>query len=50
MRGKRTFVVGRKTRKDTTIVLARASESQAVRGPWQVKAVVTPASPKLGAA
>lgn len=45
----RPFVVGRRTRKGTTVVLLRGAAerveqpAQPIRGPWTVRAVVTPA-------
>ena len=35
------FVVGKRTRKSTTVVLLRRPEKPAIRGPWTVRAVVT---------
>ncbi len=44
----RPFVVGRRTRKGTTVVLLSGADQrpekavQPIRGPWTVRAVVTP--------
>lgn len=42
--GSRPFVVGRRTRSGTTVVLLRqdAEPAQAIRGPWSLRVVVTP--------
>ena len=47
--GDQPFVVGRKTRNGTTVVLVRGEERPAatgrapgIRGPWTLEAVVTP--------
>lgn len=40
MRGKQTFVVGRRTRKSTTLVVVRWAPSPIV-GPWTLKALVS---------
>ncbi len=46
--GDRPFVVGRRTRKGTTVVLIRRDEApepdQPIPGPWTLHAVVSPAS------
>ena len=44
----RPFVVGRRTRKGTTLVLIRreAAPAAPVRGPWTLRAVVTTSSPR----
>lgn len=44
----RPFMVGRRTRKGTTVVVLRGAErvekpAQPIRGPWTVRAVITPA-------
>lgn len=43
-RSDRPFVVGRRTRKGTTLVLLQRDEKPArvMRGPWTLRAVVTP--------
>ena len=44
-RSDRPFVVGRRTRKSTTVVLVRTDDQPAtaiLRGPWTLRAVVTP--------
>jgi hypothetical protein len=43
-RSDRPFVVGRRTRKGTTVVLLRpeAKKVPAIPGPWTLRAVVTP--------
>ena len=38
----RPFVVGRRTRKGTTLVLLRGAERPVFPGPWTLRAVVTP--------
>ncbi|HET9982227.1 MAG TPA: hypothetical protein VFQ38_01515 [Longimicrobiales bacterium] len=40
MRGKQTFVVGRRTRKHTTLVVLRCGPSP-ILGPWTLKALVS---------
>jgi hypothetical protein len=46
--GERPFVVGRRTRKGTTVLLLqrKATLDAHLRGPWTVRAVVTAGSPK----
>jgi hypothetical protein len=39
------FMVGRRTAHGTTVVLLRAQTQPVFRGPWTVRAVVTPTSP-----
>ncbi|NIP80211.1 MAG: hypothetical protein GWM90_13710 [Gemmatimonadetes bacterium] len=43
-RSDRPFVVGRRTRKGTTVVLLPGARkpAQPIRGPWTLRAVVTP--------
>lgn len=47
-RSDRPFVVGRRTRKATTLVLLRGADApnhaptSPIRGPWTLRAVVTP--------
>lgn len=36
------FMVGRRTRRETTVVLLRDQPTPPFRGPWTVRAVVTP--------
>ncbi|MFP4623978.1 MAG: hypothetical protein ACLFRX_07370 [Gemmatimonadota bacterium] len=45
-RSDRPFVVGRRTRTGTTVVLVRGAEKPIprIRGPWELRAVVTPSS------
>jgi hypothetical protein len=43
MKGKAPFVVGRKTSKGTTVLLLRGPVKPLFRGPWTVRAVVSPA-------
>jgi hypothetical protein len=38
----RPFVVGRRTARVTTVVLLRDPEKPVFRGPWTVRAVVSP--------
>jgi hypothetical protein len=38
----RPFMVGRRTRRETTVVLLREQPKALFRGPWTVRAVVTP--------
>ncbi len=42
-RGERPFVVGRRTRKWTMVVLLPNAPRPVIPGPWTVQAVVTPA-------
>lgn len=47
MKRGRPFVVGRRTRKSTTLVLLEPQQAKPViRGPWTVRAVVTPEPPR----
>ena len=45
-RGDRPFVVGRKTSKGTTVVVLSREPRGRIKGPWTVRAVVTPVAPK----
>jgi hypothetical protein len=40
MRGKQTFVVGRRTRKHTTVVVLHGGAAP-ILGPWTLKALVS---------
>lgn len=42
MKRNRPFVVGRRTKKSTTLVLIEPQAKPVIRGPWTVRAVVTP--------
>jgi hypothetical protein len=41
-RTEQAFVIGRRTRKGTTVVLLKQAGKPAIPGPWTVRAVVTP--------
>ena len=41
-RSDQPFVIGRRTRKGTTLVLLRGAQGPVFPGPWTLRAVVTP--------
>lgn len=43
MKTRQAFVVGRRTRRTTVVVVVR-QERAPIRGPWTLRAVVTPRS------
>jgi hypothetical protein len=45
-RGERPFMVGRRTPRTTTMVLLSEQDRPVFRGPWKVRAVVRPGSPR----
>lgn len=46
MKRSEPFVVGRRTSKGTTVLVLRGPEKPAIRGPWTVRAVVSPLAAK----
>ena len=41
-RDEQPFVIGRRTRKATTVVLLRGADRPVFPGPWTLRAVITP--------